>query len=103
MFCIVLVFFFVVIGSRILLNTRRVNETRGCCKSCIKESSLEKVKIFADGSCLLCFEEFQDSDEVVQLNCNTLHIYHADCLQKYVEEGEKEECPLCKASFVFYV
>ena len=103
-FYIWLTFLFIVIGARFLLNTRDLNEgSQSQVKHCLSVSSMDKVRIFADGSCLLCMEEFYDSDMVVELHCDTWHIYHYECLEKYVNQEEGRNCPLCKAQFVFHV
>ena len=93
------------IGSKFLHSTREHNEhTASKVAKCLKKywKLGGKRKIFADGSCLLCLEQFNDSDIVAQLKCDSWHIYHYECLEKYVAEAEEFKCPLCKAKIVFY-
>ena len=53
--------------------------------------------------CPICFEQFKDDCEVVQLKCNDLHIFHSSCLEKYlnyedesVPIAQAKQCPLCR-------
>ena len=37
-----------------------------------------------DSECVICFIEFKDSDQVVQLPCSHKHIYHFECLDAWI-------------------
>lgn len=58
--------------------------------------------LLADGSeehnavtCAVCLNEFESSDEIRQLtNCS--HIFHKNCLDKWLEHDQKT-CPLCRS------
>ncbi|XP_074319320.1 putative E3 ubiquitin-protein ligase ZFP1 [Silene latifolia] len=44
-------------------------------------------------SCIICQDEYEDRDEVGELECG--HDYHADCLKKWLLV--KNVCPICKS------
>lgn len=47
--------------------------------------------------CAVCMEVFAKR-LVVKGEC--LHCFHEECLKKWVEVEEKEDCPICRASLV---
>lgn len=62
--------------------------------------------------CPICFEQFNDKSEVVQLNCNDNHIFHYECMEKYLISLDRREaqtgesrvgrpCPLCRKDITF--
>ena len=60
--------------------------------------------------CPICFEQFDDDSDVVQLQCNSNHIFHYHCMNRYLsyehwnlsnhilddDEDIKKLCPLCR-------
>ena len=44
-------------------------------------------------SCIICTEEFKNTDIVAVLNCD--HIYHPKCIKEWCNRNAS--CPLCKA------
>ncbi|CDW90398.1 heavy metal transport detoxification-containing protein [Stylonychia lemnae] len=44
--------------------------------------------------CIICFDDFQPLSEVIQLQCNTNHIYHKKCLVDWLQKNKS--CPLCR-------
>ena len=44
--------------------------------------------------CCICLEDFEAADQVVQLPCNQLHIFHVECLKSWVYKNEN--CPMCR-------
>jgi hypothetical protein len=65
--------------------------------------------IFADASapareleeCPICFEEFGDDEEVIELNCAKGHIFHIQCIKSWLYSQKRQNtdytCPLCRA------
>jgi hypothetical protein len=49
----------------------------------------------SDGCCI-CRDTFKDDDKVITLPCEKPHIFHADCIGRWIKQGEKS-CPLCRA------
>lgn len=45
--------------------------------------------------CPICLESFNEKSQVVQLKCSKYHIFHYDCMERYLETG-KDLCPLCR-------
>ena len=47
------------------------------------------------GSCAICMEDFElGGDRVAQLACSNRHIFHTECLKRWVELNSV--CPLCR-------
>ena len=44
-------------------------------------------------SCVICYDDFTEQDDVTTLPCNAKHIFHKDCIKKWLEN--KNTCPLC--------
>lgn len=41
--------------------------------------------------------DFEDEDEIKQLNCHNLHIFHPECIEAWIRKNQKEaECPFCR-------
>ena len=66
----------------------------------MKAARTLKRKVFGDvrvqsmQECVICMEEFKDSDEVAELKCDERHYFHSRCLEDWLKR--KLECPLCK-------
>lgn len=60
-------------------------------------SKLETVEYMAkDGvnaECVICLDSFEDEEKVLELPCK--HLYHEDCIRKWLIE-RKKICPICK-------
>eukprot|EP01016_Furgasonia_blochmanni_P048243 TRINITY_DN7159_c0_g1_i2.p2 TRINITY_DN7159_c0_g1~~TRINITY_DN7159_c0_g1_i2.p2 ORF type:complete len:293 (-),score=29.40 TRINITY_DN7159_c0_g1_i2:253-1131(-) len=50
------------------------------------------------GECSICMVEFQAKDQITQLECSALHVYHTECLRQWVITGSNPSCPICRAS-----
>ena len=42
------------------------------------------MMVASDQTCCICFEDYNDSDEVVTLPCASSHIFHYDCLDSWI-------------------
>jgi hypothetical protein len=49
-------------------------------------------KDFSGQSCVICWETFTASDNVISLECT--HVFHRDCISKWLLE-HNSTCPLC--------
>ena len=38
-------------------------------------------RVFGDKQCVICTEEFQPHDSVVQLRCHRSHVFHSECME----------------------
>ncbi|KAH7447941.1 hypothetical protein KP509_01G128900 [Ceratopteris richardii] len=48
----------------------------------------------SDPKCSICQEEYEDSDELGELQCG--HEYHTDCIKQWLPL--KNQCPICKSA-----
>ena len=46
--------------------------------------------------CMICMFEFEDEDNVSELQCDRRHIFHTECLQNWLKVDKR--CPLCKST-----
>ena len=53
-----------------------------------------KEKIDDVGICIICTEEFKKNDSVINLKCNTKHVFHENCIKQWI--GKKAQCPICR-------
>lgn len=45
-------------------------------------------------SCIICFENFVEGEELIELTCNAKHIFHSKCLKDWF--SFQAICPFCK-------
>lgn len=50
-------------------------------------------------TCAICLVDFEsdESAKVVSLDCNSKHVFHVDCMNKWIEM-EQNKCPMCRQS-----
>ena len=53
----------------------------------------EDKKKFAP-HCIVCYADFKDEDQLSELACDDRHIFHTECIQKWLETDLR--CPICK-------
>ncbi len=49
--------------------------------------------------CPICLDSFNDKSQVIQLKCSRFHLFHYDCMEAYMNNGDEFEsklCPLCR-------
>ena len=50
-------------------------------------------KHFENNECIICLEPMIINDKVKILECG--HMYHYDCINKWIEKKGEINCPLC--------
>lgn len=45
-------------------------------------------------TCVICTEDFKDSDKVVELQCDERHVFHQECISGWLVK--KKDCPICR-------
>jgi len=50
-------------------------------------------KNFENNECIICLESMIINDKVRILECG--HMYHYDCINKWIEKKKEINCPLC--------
>ena len=48
--------------------------------------------------CIICTYAIKSHHEVIQLKCDKRHIFHSNCIRKWLMY--KVECPLCKSKYI---
>ena len=48
-----------------------------------------------DSACPICFEEYKVTDLVTQLECDSRHYYHTECIENWIKSGNNT-CPVCR-------
>lgn len=51
----------------------------------------------ASTPCPICLADYKDQDAVRRLPC--LHVFHATCLESWVDARRAVVCPVCRTSF----
>ncbi len=49
--------------------------------------------------CVICSEEITEGQQIMVLNCNGKHYYHAPCIKEWLKV--KINCPVCRSTNVF--
>ena len=55
---------------------------------------LNNIKNKEVDMCIICTENFEPKDKIVQLKCNSIHIFHDICIRQWVKK--KPICPICR-------
>ena len=45
--------------------------------------------------CPICWSDFSRNDYVTTLYCNEKHIFHTECIEQWIRNGQNS-CPLCR-------
>ena len=67
---------------------RNINSIKFKPKKDVSENEREK--------CVICYENFEDEEEVKSLPC--IHLFHSDCIYTWLKDTPS--CPICKTSVV---
>ena len=60
----------------------------------IKFNDLELVLEPSENYCIICYSEFNDTADLVKLDCVIPHVIHFECMKKWLEQ-DRWECPQC--------
>ena len=55
---------------------------------------LNNIKNKEVDMCIICTENFEPKDKIVQLKCNSIHIFHDICIRQWIKK--KPICPICR-------
>ena len=44
--------------------------------------------------CVICMQEFKDSDQIAELRCDSRHIFHKKCIEDWLKNNDT--CPTCR-------
>ena len=73
----------------------------------VRELLMKKARSFNPNSadveveiCAICLEQFREDDGklIAELNCNSKHIFHVNCLYEWVDKNDV--CPMCREPIV---
>jgi len=55
------------------------------------------AKLFNDGTCSICIDDFQENRDIVISKCG--HLYHKNCFREFIHSTSSSNiiCPICKA------
>lgn len=70
------------------------------------QTKLKNVKNITYRDCPICFEEFNEEDNISILECD--HYYHTECIKKWINTPQLDKynrkitknCPLCREPLV---
>lgn len=54
----------------------------------------DKKYIYLNDTCYICMDNFTNNDKCIKLKCS--HIYHLDCIKKWIERSHNSKCVICK-------
>jgi hypothetical protein len=54
----------------------------------------KEVNKESNPECIICFIEFEKTDEIAELKCDERHYFHYKCIELWFKQ--KLQCPLCK-------
>lgn len=83
----------------IRLNNKVVRLTIEIYKDCIERLKKSKNVIESHESCVICLEDFKDTDKVIMLRCN--HLFHSVCIPEWLRQ-QNPSCPTCRAPVDIY-
>ena len=67
----------------------------------MKKIPFSQFMLHESRDCSICLESLESQDEVVQLKCSKYHLFHAQCMEGYINQGtqydrQNKKCPLCR-------
>jgi len=71
-------------------NANDVNNVYQKLKSC----TIKDIKYHKE--CCICLDNFREEDNLKKLSC--AHVFHSNCLSKYLEVSMNINCPVCRKS-----
>ena len=78
-------------------NMRRLESLRSHKKS---GPVMSKIFLRPELTCTVCLSEFDENEEIVELECHESHIFHYDCIENWIARGNRE-CPVCRTVINF--
>lgn len=66
-----------------------------------KKPIVSRLFMRCDSNCTVCMSEFEETDDIVELECHKSHIYHFDCIESWITRGNRE-CPICRQVILFH-
>ena len=88
-----------VLSSRMSVNknlAKKIPELKKILTKKAHKPTEEDLKKNPDNNeCVICFDDFmEDGKEIVELDCNNKHVFHLECLEKWIEKNNN--CPMCR-------
>lgn len=78
----------------------RENKTKNLSKHAMKYKKISKS--FSDQfECAICWQTFEKSSKVLQLQCSPMHVFHLQCMESHLKYNQQRECPLCRSEVRF--
>ena len=62
-------------------------------KECKQYLEYKVIKEFENNECIICLECMSVNEKIKILDCG--HMYHYDCINKWIEKKGEINCPLC--------
>tara|TARA_B100001094_G_scaffold315390_1_gene355335 strand:+ start:1406 stop:1822 length:417 start_codon:yes stop_codon:yes gene_type:complete len=79
------------------LNQRLINNSPTYDPNIIEKKEIKyNHELHHDKECTICLEEYQENDELYQLQCD--HYYHKECINDWLLKHQT--CPLCRLNLV---
>jgi hypothetical protein len=51
-----------------------------------------------DKNCIICYDDFEESQQIVKLVWNVNHVFHKDCILKWMKTHHS--CPICRTRLI---
>jgi hypothetical protein len=89
----------------IFIDIIRENQTDGNLKEFELLGESLKYEILKDQDkrknfeCYICLEKFKNDDKIFDL-CNSCHLFHENCLEKWVKVFKNSSCPVCRKKII---
>ena len=61
---------------------------------------INRLFVRSDLTCIICISEFNENEDIVELECHENHMFHYDCIENWIARGNRE-CPICRKVIKF--
>ncbi|CAN0277766.1 unnamed protein product [Pylaiella littoralis] len=87
-------------GSEGSKRWRRVGDGSGkeARRACEEGGGPDSEGWSTEASCIVCFGDYTDGERLCQLPCQ--HVFHAECINEWLDRARLPCCPLCKANLL---
>lgn len=95
-----MLYLFIIVVVLVFLYKRYQEKAKKQMGSVVILRSLPKTKFSqalfkSDEECIICWNDYNESDDVTRLTCNENHFFHTACIESWIKAGNNS-CPLCR-------
>lgn len=61
----------------------------------LQRTKFSKAFFSGEEECIICWNQYNEQDNVTKLQCNDKHFFHTSCIESWIKSGNNS-CPMCR-------